>query len=107
MTDNKPTDSVIGLFLRIYWTMIGNGVLIILAVLPLTHPNLPVAPLLVAYLLSVLALVAVRYVDIRFCGGQTRDGDPADMGHWKRYASILVPAAAAILGCVWLLKVVI
>jgi hypothetical protein len=87
------SDSVLGLFLRLYWIMIGNAALAIGAALPVAYPRLPTATLLGAYALVVVTLIAARYVDIRYCGGQTVDGTPADLKHWRRYVMILLPIA--------------
>lgn len=93
MANSQKSDSVLGLFLRLYWIMIGNAALAITAALPVAYPKLPLALLLAAYVLCVVSLVAARYVDIRHCGGQTVDGTPADLGHWKRYVVILLPVS--------------
>ena len=101
MADSGKTDSVLGLFLRLYWIMIGNALLAITAVLPVAYPQLPTTALLAAYALVVVTLVAARYIDIRYCGGQTVDGTPADLGHWKRYVAILLPVALLLPGIAW------
>lgn len=93
MADVRKTDSVLGLFLRLYWVMVGNAALAIFAVLPVAYPQVPTAPLIAGYVSSVFVLITVRYVDIRYCGGQTVDGTPADLGHWRRYVMILLPVA--------------
>ena len=100
MADTR-SDSVLGLFLRLYWIMIGNAALAITATLPVANPRLPTAPLLAAYALCAASLIAARYVDIRYCGGQTVDGTPADLGHWKRYVAILLPVALLLPGIAW------
>ena len=96
MADGRTTDSVLGLFLRLYWMMIGNAVLAIAAVFPVAYPQIPTAPLLGIYALGVATLIAARYFDIRFCGGQTVDGTPANLGHWKRYVLILLPVSLVL-----------
>ncbi len=93
MVDARTGDSVLGLFLRLYWIMIGNAALAIGAALPVAYPQLPTAALLAAYALVAVSLIATRYIDIRYCGGQTVDGTPADLGHWKRYVMILLPVS--------------
>jgi hypothetical protein len=52
-------------------------------------------------------MIAARYVDIRACDGQTVDGDPADLGHWKRYAMILLPVSVLLPVGVWAIKTMI
>lgn len=107
MADTRASDSIVGLFLRIYWIMIGNAVLAVTAALPVAYPKLPTAPLLSVYVLSVGALAAARYLDIRFCGGATVDGTPADMGHWRRYLVILLPVSLLLPGIAWALGALI
>jgi len=107
MADDKATDSVLGLFLRLYWIMIGNAVLAIAAVFPVAYPQLLTAPLLGIYVLGVATLIAARYIDIRYCGGQTVDGTPANLSHWKRYVMILLPVSFLLLVGVWAIKALI
>lgn len=104
MADGRTTDSILGLFLRLYWMMFGNGVVVIAAALPLAYPQMPTAPQLAGFALGVVSLVAARFVDIRYCGGQTADGAPASLDDWKRYVRILVPSALLLLGVVWGLR---
>lgn len=101
MVDTRASDSVLGLFLRIYWIMIGNAVLAVAAVLPAAYPKLPTTAWLAAYALSVVALAAARYIDIRYCDGQTVDGTPADLGHCKRYLVILLPISLLLPVVAW------
>ena len=101
MPDGRKTDSVLGLFLRLYWIMIGNAMLAITAALPVAYPRLSIAPLLAGYALSIAALIAARYVDIRYCGGQTVDGTPADLGHFRRYVTILLPISLLLPAIAW------
>jgi hypothetical protein len=46
----------------------------------------------------VPALLAVRYVDIRFFDGKTADYEPATMAHWRGYAWRLLLAALVLWG---------
>jgi hypothetical protein len=48
------------------------------------------------YWLGAASLVIVRYVDIRFLGGKTAEGERATMKHWQRY-SLRVLAVSVIL----------
>ena len=40
--------------------------------------------------LVIVMMVALRYVDITWMGGQTVKGDPATRAHWRRFALILL-----------------
>lgn len=101
MADGRATDSVLGLFLRLYWVMLGNGVVVIAAVFPLAYPQMSTALPLACFGFGVVSLIVARFVDIRYCGGQTADGTPASLDDWKRYVRILVPSALLLLGVVW------
>lgn len=101
MAAGKTTDSVFGLFLRLYWMMLGNGALVIAAAFLLADPQMPARLPIAAFGFGVASLIAARYVDIRYCGGQTTDGRAADLEDWKRYVKLLVPAALLLLGVVW------
>lgn len=80
-----------GLLVRLYWVILGNAILFFLLVLLFEkHPRLP-SLLDTAYLVAVAALISIRYVDIRFLNGQTGEGKPATMTHWRRYALLIGP----------------
>jgi hypothetical protein len=44
------------------------------------------------------AMAAVRYLDITRLGGQTTEGEPATLAHWRRYTLGL----AAVTGFLWI-----
>ena len=48
------------------------------------------------YWLTVVAMVAARWVDIRFCHGDTVTGEPATLSHWREYAVRLVAGALVV-----------
>jgi hypothetical protein len=105
MADNAAaTDSVLGLLLRLYWMMLGNGVLVVSAAFLIAYPQTPVVFLAAVYVLGVISLVAARFVDIRYCGGQTADGAAATLGDWTKYVKTLLPLSALLLGAVWALR---
>lgn len=56
------------------------------------------APVLadIIFLLFTLGLVLVRFVDIRYLKGETMDGDPATLKHWRRYTLRLLIFAGFI-----------
>jgi predicted membrane metal-binding protein len=45
------------------------------------------------YWLTVAAMAAVRWVDIRSFHGDTVTGEPATLSHWRRYALCLTAGA--------------
>jgi len=52
-----------------------------------------------AFVAVALALIAVRFMDIRLFEGKDADGKPATMVDWRRYAVRVIAAAAGL----WLL----
>ena len=75
-------------FARVYWMLLGNLLVgVSAAVIAQAAPAPSIADAL--FWVSAAALVAVRYLDVARFGGRTADGEPATIGHWKRY-SLLV-----------------
>jgi len=78
---------------RIYWMLVGNVALFLLFAFIMTK-RLPFFSIIDAACAAVLAsLILVRYVDIRHFGGETTDGEPATLRHWRRYAATLTGIA--------------
>jgi hypothetical protein len=92
VTEQKEAPlSGVGVLVRLYWMVLGNGLLMLLLFLILDRrPALP-SPYDAAYLLIVASLIIVRHMDIRFLNGQTGEGKPATMAHWRRYVMIIGP----------------
>lgn len=44
----------------------------------------------------VLAMIIVRFLDIKFLNGQTATGEPATLSHWLKYAIVLIIISAII-----------
>jgi len=47
-------------------------------------------------IVMTLALILVRFADIKFLGGETLDNKPATLKHWRRYA-VMIAIVAAVL----------
>ena len=45
---------------------------------------------------AAIAMVIVRFLDIKFLDGQTAAGEPASIKHWQRYAILLIILSAVI-----------
>ena len=86
----------LGLLLRITWMGIGNVALVLLALSILEQGRFSMFDAL--FWSAVGALVAVRFVDITRFGGLTTENAPADLRDWRRYATLLLLAAAGIWG---------
>jgi len=105
-TQESPSSGLPGCLTRIAWFFGGYAVLFILsAKIVVDRSPLP-SFRDAAFLLVAVAIIVLRYVDIHHFHGDTADGKPATMRHWKRY-SILVAIGSLLLwlatrGIVWL-----
>ena len=50
------------------------------------------------YWVLVLALSAIRFMDVRYLGGETGEGKPATMKDWRRFSIII--AAVSLPACI-------
>jgi len=94
--EDHKYDPPAGCFLRLFWMMIGNVLLLFCAFGIVQHRSTVLSIADAFYWASVGCLLAARYVDIRYAQGLTANGDPATMTHWRRYAVLLVPVASGI-----------
>jgi hypothetical protein len=98
--DAPSASSSIGCLARMFWMILGNLILVLVAAAIWRNSSalsLSLADLV--YWALVASLIAVRYLDIRHFGGKTSDGErAATMTDWIRYASIVV----AVTLVVWL-----
>ena len=80
---------------RLFWMAIGNVVLVMacVSILHRSGPMFRTADLV--FWVTVLALILVRYLDIRLCDGQTAMGTPASIAHWKKYSVLLLAGSTA------------
>lgn len=104
-SDNTPIqgqDSLIGLFARIFWSLIGNIILVFLAV-KISQKQTLFSILDLLYWVMVPLLVIVRYCDIKYLKGITAMGLPATMEHWRKYVKYLVFISTGL----WLLTHII
>mgnify|MGYP000872181098 CR=1 FL=1 len=100
MTDQNPTQEtpLSGCFVRLFWMMFGNLLLVIFFLLILRDRAL-FSYVDILYWATVAALVAVRYIDIKHFHGDTVNGKPATMKDWLRYSITIFAIASAIWGC--------
>lgn len=73
---------------RIYWMAIGHVLIGIIAYLIASGKSLVIVNS--AYFLLVALVIIVRLIDIKVYKGQTSEGDPATMSHWKRFSAIVI-----------------
>ena len=84
-----------GCLLRMYWMLLGNALVALFAYAIAGKGGL-ITAMDIFYWLGAASLSIARYVDIRFLGGKTAEGEPATMKHWQRYSSRLLAAALIV-----------
>ena len=95
MTDPKTDYTpVAGCLVRLFWMFGGLMLLFFLSVSIYDHRSFSARDL--GFWLVVLCLVLIRYADIRYLDGQTAEGAPATMTHWRRYSIGLLAGALGV-----------
>lgn len=89
-------DGCVAGIIRITWMAFGNLALFLCAIMGAQRTAPSAFDFVFAGL--VLGLAALRYVDIARYHGETAEGEPATLAHWRRYVLRLVVAAAATWG---------
>jgi len=95
-TESVKYDPPAGCLLRIFWMVIGNSLLFICAVYVLHNQIRFISIVDLVYWMTILAMLAARYVDIRRFGGTTATGESATPAHWRRYAVWLLVGALIV-----------
>jgi hypothetical protein len=92
--ERSPSPSVVGLFLRTWWMLIGNGALCVaLGLMAFERDAFP-SQLDAVFATLVASLLVVRLVDIRYFEGATAEGARATMEHFRRYVLRLLAGSA-------------
>ena len=88
-----PQNSAAGCFFRLFWMGMGN-IILFFCLTYIFHNRVHGLTLVdLGYWLTVVAMVAVRWVDIRSYHGDTVTGEPATLAHWQKYSVRLVIVA--------------
>ncbi len=96
----KPQEEPMGCLpslLRLTWMALGNAALFLCASL-IAKGTAPVV-MDIMYFAVAIGLIVIRYIDITRFKGQTSEGKPATLAHWRRYALL----TAVISAGVWVL----
>ena len=97
--NDRPTDkheSGLSVIARLFWMFFGNVILFISTIFIFQHEGRMFHAADAVFWVTVVALVFIRYLDIKFCGGLTATYLPGSMSHWKRYAILVVICSTAI-----------
>jgi hypothetical protein len=85
-----------GLIMRVYWMIMGHLLVAMLGVAIFMNQIHYRLLLNLLYLVAAVLCIVARFIDIKYYKGQTSDGEPSTMKHWRRY-SIFVAAYAVPL----------
>ncbi len=91
---------ILALIARPFWIFFGNFILLISAANIFAGENKTFYVSDFVFWGGVVALIVVRFLDIKFLNGQTATGKPATIKHWRNYAIILTLVSAAIWAAV-------
>jgi len=86
-------DSHAGCLVHLFWMGAGNAILILCLIYIIHNHVRGLAIVDLGYWLTVMAMVAARYVDIRSYHGDTATGEPSTLSHGRKYAVRLVIGA--------------
>ena len=88
---------VSGCLVRLFWMGAGNLILVLAAIgIGQQHAGFTLTAMDAVFWATALCLLAVRYVDIRYLGGETADSQPATVADWRRYAAMVLGISLAL-----------
>lgn len=97
LPSDAAAQSGFGILLRLTWLMFGNVLLMALAVAIAERRSAGFLTIVdAAFWILVAGLALARYVDITRMKGQTASGEPATVGHWRRYLLTLLPLSIVV-----------
>ena len=80
-----------GCLVRLFWMGVGNLILVLATIgIGQNRGGFTLTARDVLFWMTALCLLAVRYIDIRYLGGETADGRPASISDWRRYSAIVL-----------------
>ncbi len=96
--------TALGFLARFWWMFFGNMVFAFSLIFLLFNKGGFLHPADWVFWTTAASLVFMRYVDIRFCDGQTATGGRASMANWTRYSALLLACALILWGIVHVLN---
>jgi hypothetical protein len=90
MTADTPDRPGVAFLVRLFWMFMGPAILFFCATAIGIRKTASLGIVDAMFWLTAAALVLLRHIDIRRFDGQTCEGEPATMSHWRRYAVMLV-----------------
>ncbi len=92
--------TALGFLARFWWMFFGNMFFAFSLIFILFNKGGFFHPADWVCWITVASLVSLRYVDVRFCDGQTAMGGRASMADWTRYSALLLACAVVLWGIV-------
>jgi hypothetical protein len=97
MEEKNQINSFSGCFVRVIWMALGN-LFVALTAISIMQGGRENIFLKDAVFLSLVAVtVLARYLDVKYLHGQTAEGEPATMAHFKKYAAMIIPIYFVLL----------
>jgi hypothetical protein len=90
--------TALGFLVRFWWMFFGNILFAFSLIFILRNKGSFFHPADWVFWIIVATLVFMRYIDIRFCDGQTPTGRRASMADWTRYTALLLAGSAILWG---------
>jgi len=90
--------TALGFLARFWWMFFGNMFFAFSLIFILFNKGGFFHPADWVLWITVATLVSMRYIDIRFCDGQTAAGGRASMAHWTKYTALLLACAVVLWG---------
>ncbi len=90
--------TALGFLARFWWMFFGNMFFAFSLIFILFNKGGFFHPADWVFWITVATLVSMRYIDIRFCDGQTATGRRASMADWTRYTALLLACAMVLWG---------
>jgi len=90
------TPALGGCLLRVFWLLVGNAILLLVAVMLLLESPWTIGLKDGLFWATAVAVVAARWVDVTHYGGRTAEGGEATLGHVGKHALTIGAGAAAI-----------
>ncbi len=91
--EKEPT-RCLPFLIRLCWMFFGIAFLIFFTI-SITQQSVPII-VDAALWLTVIVLVSIRYVDIRWFNGQAADAEPATLRNWRQYIIRLLLASGSL-----------
>lgn len=85
----KKRDSLLGLFVRLYWMILAYIPVVIAARYILKNNTKSFSKWDILYWSAFICLITLRYIDVKFLNGETAEGKPATTKNVKIFSIVV------------------